>query len=203
MFISDVEFHQFYRMSDPLANRPLRLDIDSSVSGEMAWQLSRGELMPDQPIRFTAAMGGQPAPILWTRFPPLVCIHQRVVEVLSEHNFTGRATYPVDVYGRKGEPIPDYHGFAVTGRGGKRDISRSKLITKPPPVEGGQPYQVYLGLYFHPEQWDGSDIFLVDNSCVVCETVVKAFKRAKISNVRFTPLPEDELDVIIYQMRRS
>jgi hypothetical protein len=178
--ISDVNFHQFYSLYDPLANRPFRLDPEDSVSKEMAWQLSRSELMPDQPIRFLVAMGGQPAPLLWSRLTPLICVHQHVIEMLSQHNFTGWATYPVEVYSRKGVPIPDYHGFAVIGRGGKRDIGRSKLVTKPPPVEGGKPYQVYLGLYFYPEQWDGSDFFFVDNSRVVHEEVVKEFKRAKI-----------------------
>jgi hypothetical protein len=133
----------------------------------------------------------------------LVCVHQQVVEVLAQHNFTGWASYPVEVFGRKGEPIPDYHGLAITGRGGKRDISHSKLITKQPPVEGGQPRQVYLGLYFHLNHWDRTDLFLVDNSRVVREAVYKAFKRTKVSNVRFTPLPDDELDVLIYQMQQS
>ncbi len=202
MSISLIDYHQFYEISDPLVNRPLRLDTDGSVSGEMAWQLSRGQLTPGQPLRLVAAMGGQPAPILWTRFPPLVCVHQRVVDLLSQHNFKGWDVYPVEVYGRKGEPVPDYYGFAITGRGGEVDISRSQLITKPAPTERGRPYQVYRGVYFHPEQWDGSDLFFVNGHRVVRDTVVKAFKRAKISNVQLTPLPDEEIDVFAYHLSR-
>lgn len=199
MSISLIDYYGFYRMSDPLANRPLRLDTDGTVSGEMAWQLSRGDMIPEQPLRLVAAMGGQPAPILWTRFPPLVCVHQRVVDILSQHNFKGWSVYPVEVYGRKGEPIPDYYGFAITGRGGEEDISRSQLVTKPAPTERGRPYQVYLGMYFHPEQWDGSDLFFVNGHRVVQERVVKAFKRAKISNVQFISLPDVELDAYFFR----
>jgi len=121
------------------------------------------------------------------------------VDVLSQHSFKGWSVYPVEVYGRKGEPIPDYYGFAITGRGGEVDISRSQLVTKPAPTERGRPYQVYLGMYFHPEQWDGSDLFFVNGHRVVQERVVKAFKRAKISNVQFISLPDVELDAYLYR----
>lgn len=199
MSISVANYKAFSWMSDPLANRPLRLDTDGTVSGEMAWQLSLGDMIPEQPLRLAAVMGGQPAPILWTRFPPLVCVHQRVVDVLTQRNFTGWSVYPVEVYGRKVEPIPDYYGFAITGRGGEVDISRSQLVTKPAPAERGRPYQVYLGVYFHPEQWDGSDLFFVNGHRVVREAVVKAFKRAKIFNVQFMSLPDVEIDAYFYR----
>ena len=72
----------------------------------------------------------------------------------------------------------------------------------PAPTERGRPYQVYRGVYFHPEQWDGSDLFFVNGHRVVRDTVVKAFKRAKISNVQLTPLPDEEIDVFAYHLSR-
>ncbi len=107
-------------------------------------------------------------------------------------------TYPVEVYGRKGEPLPGYHGFAVTGSECRRDRSRSQILTKQA-VPGGRPFQVYKGLYFYEEDWDDSDIFEV-SSCggtVVTEKVYKIFKKAKVTNVRFTPLPEVEIRVFL------
>lgn len=199
MSISVANYKAFFWMSDPLASRPLRLDPDDSVRKEMAWSLSRGQLDIDRPIHFVAVMGGQPAPLLWSRLTPLVCAHQRVVDVLTQHNFTGWSVYPVEVYGRKGESIPDYYGFAITGRGGEVDISRSQLVTKPAPTERGRPYQVYLGMYFHPERWDGSDLFFVDGHRVVQEAVVKAFKRTKISNIQLVSLPDVELDAYFFR----
>lgn len=199
MSTSFIDYHQFYAMSDPLASRPLRLDPDDSVRKEMAWSFSRGQFDIDRPIRFVAAMGGQPAPLLWSRLTPLVCVHQRVVDVLTRDGFKGWSVYPVEVRDRKGEPVPDYYGFAINGRGGEVDISRSQLITKPAPTEQGRPYQVYRGMYFHPERWDGSDLFFVDGHRVVRDAVVKAFKRAKISNVQLVSLPDVELDAYFFR----
>ena len=56
---------------------------------------------------------------------------------------------------------------------------------------------MYKGFYFDESQWDGSDIFLVGGHKVVTLPVQKAFKRAKVSNVRFTPLMEVEIDVYL------
>ena len=198
MSISDIDYHRFYRLSDPLANRPLRLDADGAVDGELVWPLSRGEIVPNRPIRFIASMGRQPAPLLWTRLPPLVCVHQCIVDVLSQHGFMGWDVYPVEVRDRKGELVPDYYGFAITGHGGEVDISRSQLVTKPAPTERGRSYQAYLGIYFHPERWDGSDLFFVNGFRIVQERVVKAFKHAKISNIRFVSLPDVELDAYLF-----
>lgn len=93
--------------------------------------------------------------------------------------------------------LPEYFGFAVTGRGGESKRDRSEVVTKPPPVPGGKPYQVYKGLYFDESQWDGSDIFLVDAKIVVTKAVRDAFKQSKISNVLFTCLIDVETDVLL------
>jgi len=169
------------------------------MTSEQAWKLFRGKFKPEHPLRLSAYQGGQATDFLWTAFPPLVCISSRVVELLTEHRITGWATYPVEVYGREGEPLPGYHGFSVTGPECKRDRSRSQIIEKPPPSPRGQSYQVYKGLYFDESQWDGSDIFLVRpfGGIVVTEKVYKLFKRNRVSNVRLIPLPKVEIDVIL------
>jgi hypothetical protein len=66
-------------------------------------------------------------------------------------------------------------------------------------VLGGEPYQVYKGLFFYEEDWDGSDIFRVSNfgGTVVTGKVDKIFKQAKVTNVKLTPLPEVERDVLL------
>lgn len=118
------------------------------------------------------------------------------LDLLRENKFTGWSTYPVEVYGRKGEYLPDYYGFAITSDAGKIDKSRSPIITKPPYVPGGKPPRVYKGVFFDERKWDGSDFFrLFASFIIVTRSVRDAFKRAKISNVRFTPLSEMELHV--------
>jgi hypothetical protein len=198
---TSLDFSRFYELSDPLATRPLRLSVlkySSWVSNDYAWDLFKGRVSLDRPLKLGIHSGGQLSHFLWSSFPPVVCISTYVVELLRANGVTGWSTYPVEVYGRKGEPLPGYHGFAVTGNECRRDRSRSQILTRQA-VPGGEPFKVYKGLYFYEEDWDGSDIFRVSNSggTIVTEKVKKIFKQAKIKNVRLTPLPEVERDVYL------
>ncbi len=66
-------------------------------------------------------------------------------------------------------------------------------------MPGGEPFDVYKGLYFYEEDWDGSDIFWVSSfgGTIVTEKVKKIFKQAKVTNVKLSPLPEIELQVLL------
>ena len=198
--VGPTDYSALFRLYDPLANRPLRLTTEGEsnwLSLEQAAALSRGELSLQHPLRLRAYMGGQVTDFLWSDLASLVVISRKVVELLRDRAFTGWATYPVEVYDRKGEPLVDYFGLAITGRAGKQDRTRSRILTKPAPAPGGQPYQVYRGFYFDESQWDSSDIFLADGFKVVTLPVQKAFKRARVSNVHFTPLADVEIDVFL------
>ncbi len=198
--LMSLDYSKLFRLSDPLANRPLRLETygEDWLTIEDVWQLFRGQLKLRESLKLRAYMGGQATDFLWSGLIDVVCVSSRVVDLLREHGITGWDTYPVEVYGRKGEPLPGYHGFAVTGPECRRDRSRSQILTRQA-VPGGKPFQVYKGLYFDESQWDGSDIFLVRLTAgmVVTEKVYRLFKKAKVSNVRFTPLTEVEIDVIL------
>lgn len=202
-----VDYGKFYELSDPLANRPLRLeDYDSDwLTNEQLQLLVRGALRPEQPLKLRGYMGRQVVDVLWTGRALLFCVSSRVIELLSEHGITGWSTFPVEVYDRQGGPLPGYHGFAITGPVCRRDKSRSQIVAKPPPVPEGEGREVYRGLYFDESQWDGSDFFWVDRSGgrVVTERVYRLFKRNKISNVRLVPLPEVEIDVILDRFEKD
>jgi len=182
-----------------MATRPLRLEpTDDWITRDYAFALARGQVQPPNPIKLVGYMGRDVMDILWSGMVWIFCVSSRVTELLQKNNITGWATYPVEVYDRKGQPLPGYHGFAVTGRECRRDRSRSQIITKQV-VPGGKPFEVYKGLFFYEEDWDGNDFFIVRSygGIVVTEKVMRLFKRAKIANVRFIPLPEVELDVIL------
>ncbi len=202
--LMSLDYSKLFELADPLANRPLRLetyDDDWLLKNNNTWRLFRGQLKLTEPLKLRAYMGGQATDFLWSGLIHVVCVSSRVVDLLREHGITGWDTYPVEVYGRKGEPLPGYHGFAVTGPECRRDRSRSPIVDKPPPVPGGCGYRVYKGLYFDESQWDGSDIFLVEGSKVVTERVYSLFKRAKVSNVRFQRLTELEIHVFLDEVR--
>jgi hypothetical protein len=57
-------------------------------------------------------------------------------------------------------------------------------------------YPVRVGLYFEPSSWDGSDLFVSSSEVAwvfVTERIVRAFKRAKVTNAKFEPLDEFEV----------
>lgn len=186
-----------------LGNQALRLTLGEEcdwLDKEIARLLFIGELeKTERPVRLCGYMGGRPMDFLWTGFTPLVCISKRVVALLEEHQFTGWSTYPVEVYDRKGQYLPDYFGFAITGKAGERDRSRSEIITRPPPAPAGKPYQVYKGLFFNEQEWDGSDFFVLANSYwkIVSQPVWQVFKRNKVNNVRLIRLTEVEIPLSI------
>jgi hypothetical protein len=196
-----LKFKDFYELADPITKRPLRLTTrrySDWISRDYTWELFRGKASPEQPIKLGTKMGWQPADFLWSGFVFIVCISSKVVRILNENRVSGWNTYQVDVYGRKGEPLPGYYGLAVTGNECRRDRSRSQIITKQA-VPGGKPFEVYKGLYFYEEDWDGSDIFIVRSygGTIVTEKVKNIFKQAKITNVKLTPLPEVEIQVLL------
>lgn len=193
-----LDYSRFYDMSDPMAGRPLRLSpkhYSDWLTNDQAWQLFTGQLNLVEPLRLGAYRGGHPSEFLWAGLSHIVCVSQRVIELLTENSITGWAIYSVEVHGRRGEFLPDYHGFSVIGPECTRDRSRSQILTKPPPAPGGKSYQVYKGLYFDESRWDSSDFFLVRRGIVVTEKVYRLFKKAKVTNVLFVSLPEVEIDV--------
>jgi len=196
-----LDFSRFYELDDPLASRPLRLSPEGYtdwLTKDQAIELFRGRLELDTPLKLGAYMGGQATDFLWSGLTPLVYISNRVAELLQKNNISGWTTYPVEIYGRKGEPLPAYYGFAVTGGECRRDRSHSQIVTKQA-VPGGKPFEVYKGLYFYEEDWDGSDIFIVRRygGIVVTEKVYKTLKRTKVTNIKLIPLPEVERDVYL------
>ncbi len=104
----------------------------------------------------------------------------------------------MEVSDRKGNRLIDYHGFAVTSYAGERDLSRSPVVvtyTSP----DGRTSTAYKGLYFDGKKWDGSDFFRVDNGyIIVTQSVRDSFIKAKIRNVEFIALTDEETNTLIY-----
>ncbi|MCA9368272.1 hypothetical protein KC887_08535 [Candidatus Kaiserbacteria bacterium] len=193
---NSLDYSKLYTIREPWATRPFRLTYDDpwpNWTAEQSVRIAHGVETIPCPIQFRVYQGGQATDFLWTQSVWLTCVSQRTVDLLLKEKISGWSTYLVEVFDRKGDFLPGYHGFAVTGPTYDLDRSRSTLIDKPAPVPGGKGYQVYRGLYFDESHWDGSDMFWIDRAGeAVTERVYQLFKRHKISNVKFTPLNEDE-----------
>ncbi len=202
-----VDYSTLYQLDDPLANRPIRFEPhpDNPLTQDETQRLFYGTLQPEKPIRLIPGMGKQVTDVLWSTYPPLICISQKVVDILQSNNFTGWGTYPVELYDATGTLVPGHHGFSVKSYAGKRDYSRSELISIPSQVPGWEGHKVYKGTFFDELKWDGSDVFRIQHAVIIIKKEVMAqFKKNHIINVHFTPLPETETDERIYEsLKRS
>lgn len=198
---TSLSFDKMYELRDPLGNQALRVRSYETLdwlTNKVASLLFRGELSkPPHLLQLHGYMGGKPMDFLWSGRTPIACVSKRVVDLMSEYQLTGWATYPVEVYDRKGSPLPDYYGFAVTGRVGERDRSRSGVIEVPVYPGSKNSHKVYKGFFFDEESWDGSDFCTISGTYyqIVTQAVHDVFKRNKVNNVRLIRLTDVEIPV--------
>ena len=174
-------FEALYQLQDPLLDEPFRGHFNLPFA--VIQSIMVGEQIPNEPVPVFRAMGGDLWEVIWGDQIGAVAVAERVVDLLEEQGFSGWATYPVAVSDEEGQLIPGYFGLSVTGRCGPIDYHRGRLI------EIDSPIPRYLGLYFDPDSWDGSDLFFADRGrpFVVAE-VKEALERAGVRNLTFTPL---------------
>lgn len=184
-------FDRLFWWTESGGSRAFRVNLGAETTDE-ALGLIRAEFHPAHPIKAEWAMGSaQPVEVIWTTYAAPIIVSDSVVQLLRSHGFTGWSLYDVTVHGKQGEPIPGYHGLAITGRCGA--IDWSKGIAEPK-VYPARVSTVWKGLFFDPASWDGSDLFMPANTALVCavEAVKKAFKKAKVRNVVFEALDQFE-----------
>jgi len=202
----DSKSSSFYRLKDPMGTKAIRLTtrgISDWITDEYAYALFRGYEEPEKAICLQGYMGSQITDFIFAGYVFIKLFSDKTLEIFEKNKITGWKTYPVEVHDRDGNLLPGYHGFSVIGKECRRDRSRSQIITKQA-VPGGEPFEVYKGLYFFEEDWDGSDIFLVQNNMiVVTEKVRNLFKKNKVTNVKFIPLEEIELDVYLDKFEKD
>lgn len=154
--------------------------------------LQLGEVAPVRSLvyKYDAEIGGGSRPYdVITATPFAYLVSARLVGVL--HSFTGWATYPVRVTGKKGESLPSYHGLAVTGRCGPIDRVMGRRLWRDRPARGPFTYNRRY-YYFDPASWDGSDFFCTQGpgGFMVVGQLARALKKAKITNLELWRLPE-------------
>ncbi len=181
---------RFYRVYDPPAGRSLWVAFQGRGFLDY-WALARGEQ------RFEVAVGPHRGvfgkvlrDVVWAEAYPL--LSPQVMNVLREASLTGWTTYSCRLLPGVPAELAAYQGLAVTGRCDKVRIDRehSEIVVDPDPYRRGH---FYRGLYVDRASWDGSDFVMSAEGgvqLVVTGRVVKAFKAARISNIRFVPVEE-------------
>jgi hypothetical protein len=183
-------FDFLYLLGTTGSPRVFRGEMQATVAEADA--LTRAELSAKGPVVISHYMGGAPKNVLWTTSGSPLIFHNRIIELLTAHRFTGWSTYPVTVHGKTGNLIEKYSGFAFKGRCGPIDDSRSEVVLKDYP--GGK-FPIRKGLYFDPESWDGSDFFMSSDGSLfqfVSQAVLNVFKQEKVTEIGLVKLTEAE-----------
>jgi hypothetical protein len=149
----------------------------------------------DSVTRFETAYGSTAYDLVGCTFVELMLVSQAFCDAMEERRVTGWQTYPVELTGRHGERLTGYQGLAVTGRSGAIERSKSQEIIKPPRNLAGKAKRWRRGLFFAPESWDGSDIFIPEGSAwvLVTDRVKDAITDAGLTNIEFQRVTEIEL----------
>jgi len=198
MSILNTNYSELYILEDPINSSYLRLDFAEIIQNMNQFlALFRGEVEIDEPIKFKKTKGGNLSDVLWSTLPPFFVISTKLRDIFVNNGLTGWKTYEIEIIDRELSTKTEYWGFSCTGKVGEQDISKGKILIKPPPRIGGKSYKVLKGMYFKDDYWDGSDFCVLGygGGPIVSDKVVKVFNLFEIENIKFLPLSEYEIDI--------
>jgi hypothetical protein len=190
------DYRKFHVLGEGFKRGAFRVHALGEIPDPFA--LARAEVVPKEPLRFHHDEGRRLYDFVGTTHAVLDLVSDRFVAVLRDSGFSGWATYKVEIYDEAGQLVPGYHGLAATGSCGPIDDSLSPVMPVPPPVPEGETLPHRIGLRFHPETWDGSDVFIPAGTAhlMVTDSVQKALVKAKLTNIRLDRITEVEMLVI-------
>lgn len=150
--------------------------------------------LSSMPIEFIYLCGSKAFDLISCGFSHIYLISEKVVNLLVKENVTGWDSYEVKAYDKEGYLLEGYRGLSITGKCGpiKNELSKKELM--PPRVPWANSYSAYIGLYFDPETWDGSDVFSPGEThhIFTSEKVKLLFENQHVSSVFFTPISKME-----------
>lgn len=166
------------------------LHVSPEQTFEDPFAVLTGEADIREPVILRQESGTVPRDFVGTTHACLFLVSTHVVSSLRSYKVSGWKTYPVEVVLKDGRSLKDFHGLVVTGVCGGIDNSRSTRVWRNPVSPLGERYEAWMGLYFDPSTWDGSDIFVPKSTgyIFVVEAVKQIFERENITNVRFVPI---------------
>lgn len=187
-----MDFESFYLLGNAGLKGALHVRPRNEIIDPFA--LLRREIVSSEPIIFEHSSGGEPKDVITTEYPMLYLLSDRVIELFKINQFTGWVTYPVMIYNKNGELINGYQGLAISGICGPLINSKCTKERRDPPTPKGKSYEVWVGLYFDLNHWDGSDFCIPQSTGfkIVTEQVKNAIEKAKFKNFEFKRINEVE-----------
>jgi hypothetical protein len=183
-------FSNFFVVEDPGVKKSFRGQL-VGIPYDEAGKLRRGEAKMEG-LHITYLEGtSEPSNLFWNKVGDPFCLNKQVVDLFNQNQITGWTTTPALVSNRLlNKTIDDYFAVSVNGRVGPINFLKSDIVFKQYP--GGK-FPHFKGLYFEPESWDGSDIFMtkpdqygrITGFMYVTKRFVDVFRKNNITNIRF------------------
>ena len=139
--------------------------------------------------------------ILDMRWPGAYLISDRMKGILEENGITGWKSYPVVIYDKKGGTIEGYNGFSVVGRSGPMDL-KSQPTEYYVRFDGSVSNRLdYIGGWFDLNTWDGSDIFILEDSLwtIMTARLYKILRKEKITALDCERVSDLRLDSKLFK----
>ena len=181
-----MDFNDIYLMREAFTRGALRVRPVSAIESPFA--LTDGSCSVECPVIFCRDEGRHAYDVVGTTFAAVKLFSKRFFDALSANGVTGWRTFEAQIEGA-GEQVRDsYTGLVVTGRCGRLQPHRSSTVIGLPAAPGGKPKQLYVGLFFDPDSWDGSDMFLPSGTALtfVTQRVKYVLEAAAVSNLSLT-----------------
>jgi len=189
-------FSNFFVVMDPASKKSFRGQFDNEI-GEFG-QLIRSELEVTG-LNIRHLDGGRiPGTLFWNTVCDPFCLSSDTLDILVNNGLTGWSAIPVTVKDKNEKTWDNYSTLIISGRADAIDYLESDITFNNFP---GGLYPYFKGLYFKPDSWDGSDIFMsradkfgkITTFIYVTRKFVNAFKRAKIKNIKFVNFNDFEV----------
>lgn len=183
-----MDYTDFYWLTDKDIRNAVCVSFAQDIDD---WNVLRGiNPLPEGALCYPY-MGKRYYDIIIPSRPFPFLISDKIIDAFARNNITGWKATSVKIVGK--EELK-YYVLMVTGRCGYIDCNKSeKIIQKSP---GGEDWPFLRGLYFEPESWDGTDIFVADNmSFIICkEKVKKILESIKATNVSYEKITDLTLE---------
>lgn len=191
-----IDFGDLFSISEGFERGAIRVDDRDDVIDD-GYALTRGDWKPDAPIVFVVDEGKREVDFVGTTWGVVWLVSERFVGVLRGGGFSGWATFPAEVQWKNGDPIPGYHGLVATGRSGPADYAKCEEVWVDPPVPEGKRTRSFRGFFFEPPSWDGSDVFIPDETgaIVITGDVRRGLDAAGVTNVNYRRLSDMTMDL--------
>jgi hypothetical protein len=184
------DYGSFFSLAEGFTPNAVRVRSAAVIPDPYA--LTRAEAFPQRAVRFVHDEGRDLHDLVGTTYAVIDLLSDRAIRMLTEGQFTGWTTYPIEIRDAHGGLVAGYRGLAVTGRCGPIQDSLSRIEVLPPPISTGKAMPHRIGLLFDPGTWDQSDVFTPEGTgfVFVTEAVRDAIAEAKLTNLDLRALTE-------------